>query len=81
MTPYDVLGLFGVALILISYFMLQIGKLHLEQVLYSLLNLIGALFILVSLLFSWNLASFIIEVAWILISLYGIIKSLKRRFS
>jgi len=80
-TPYDVLGIVGVSIILITYFLLQIGKIKLEQVLYSFLNLIGSLLIFISLLFSWNLASFIIEVAWIFISLYGIIKSLKRRAS
>ncbi len=80
-TPYDLLGIAGVSIILITYFLLQIGKIKLEQVLYSFLNLIGSLLIFISLLFSWNLASFIIEVAWIFISLYGIIKSLKRRAS
>ena len=63
MTLYDAIGLLGVAIILISYFLLQVGKLHLEQVLYSLANLIGALLILLSLFFSWKLASFIIEIA------------------
>ena len=79
MTSYDMLGLSGVAIILICYFLLQIGKLQLKQTVYSALNLLGALLIFISLLFDWNLPAAVIEIAWILISLYGIFTSLKKR--
>lgn len=44
---------------------------------YQLLNLAGALCILFSLLFNFNLASVILEITWISISLIGIYKILK----
>jgi hypothetical protein len=45
----------------------------------SLINGLGALLILVSLFFNFNLSSFTIEVVWLLISAYGIGKYLRNR--
>lgn len=69
---YDLLGNLGVLLILLAYWYLQRGKLHSNAIFYSLANFTGALFILVSLYFDFNLSAFIIESAWLLISIYGI---------
>jgi hypothetical protein len=76
---FDAIGLLGVSLILLAYFLLQIEKLSSDQLAYPVLNLGGALFILVSLTHTFNLASFVIEVCWIAISIYGIAKILRRR--
>jgi hypothetical protein len=45
----------------------------------SVLNLVGASLILVSLCFEWNFPSVVIEVFWGLISLWGVVKSLGSR--
>jgi hypothetical protein len=79
MTPYDAIGLFGVALILIAYGLLQLEKIDPKSVSYSALNFIGAVLILVSLYFAFNLASFIIEIAWLLISGFGLWKAFTRK--
>lgn len=79
MTVYDGIGIFGVALILIAYALLQIEKIDPKSVTYSALNGAGALLILVSLYFAFNLASFIIEIAWLAISGFGLWKALRRR--
>ncbi len=71
---YNLVGIVGVILILVAFFLLQVGKLSSRDFIYSLLNLFGALGILISLISEWNLSAFVIEVAWILISLYGLIK-------
>jgi hypothetical protein len=76
---YDVLGTFGVAVIVITYVLLQIERLRSEQLVYSILNALGAILILISLFFSFNFPSFIVEFFWLLISLYGIGKYLVRR--
>lgn len=68
----DHIGIIGVFLTLIAYGALSIGKMDSESLSYSLLNLIGSWLILVSLMFSWNLSSVIIEAAWIMISFIGI---------
>jgi hypothetical protein len=76
---YDVLGSLGVAVIIVTYVLLQIERLRSDQLAYSLLNAIGALLILVSLYFSFNFPSFVVEFFWLLISLYGIGKYFVRR--
>ncbi len=80
---YDYVGTTGVVLILVAYFLLQTERLSSTTLLYSLLNLIGAAFIAISLLFDFNLSAFIIELFWIAISIYGIMKyvSAKRNAS
>jgi len=78
MNIFVFLGIVGVSLIVIAYFLLQINKLSSQSLMFSLLNFIGSFLILISLFDEWNLPSFIIEIFWMLISLIGIIKALKR---
>ena len=68
----DLLGNIGVVLLIIAYLMLQLDKLSSSGLVYSLLNLFGAILIVASLLVNFNLSAFIIEVFWILISFVGI---------
>jgi len=75
----DAVGIIGAALLMVAYFLLQINKLQSNGLAYSLLNAIGALLIVFSLLVNFNLAAFLIEVFWVLISLIGIIRYLRPR--
>jgi len=77
----DIIGVSGAIIILVAYFLLQANKISSEDFLYSFLNLLGSLMILVSLFYEWNLASFVIEIAWIIISLIGIYKWWKKRYN
>jgi hypothetical protein len=76
---YDTVGMIGVVVILSAYLLLQMGRLKSETLLYSVLNLIGSSMILFSLFFEWNLASAIIEGAWVLVSLFGIVRYFVKR--
>lgn len=76
---FDAVGIAGVLLILAAYFLLQTERIRSDELRYPLLNLVGAMLVIVSLTHTFNLASFVIEIAWIAISLYGIIKILRRR--
>ncbi len=78
---YDVVGNLGVACIVIAYFLNLSGKLTIRDVSYSVINLIGAVLITYSLMFSFNLSSFVIEMFWIAISLYGIVNWFRNRKS
>ncbi|MGB3457450.1 MAG: hypothetical protein WBG08_00080 [Litorimonas sp.] len=75
----DLVGLSGVALILFAYFALQTDRLAAEDWRFSALNGLGAVLIMVSLWFTFNLASFVIEVFWLAISLFGLWKAWRRR--
>jgi hypothetical protein len=76
---YDFVGNVGVAFILAAYLMLQAKKISSEKYLYSLMNGLGALLIIVSLIFDFNLSAFIIEFFWFLISIYGLIKTINSK--
>lgn len=72
----DLIGCLGTIIILIAYILLQTRKLDPHHVLFSFLNLVGALMILISLLYSWNLAAVVMEIAWASISAFGILQIL-----
>ncbi len=76
---HDVVGLAGVVMLLGTYFALQIDRISSQSLAYSLLNGISAVLILISLLYTFNWASFIIEIFWISISLVGVMRWLQRR--
>jgi len=76
---YDIIGIVGVLIIIISYFLLQIGKLTIDNIIFSILNIIGSLLILFSLNYNWNLSSVIIESFWIMISCIGVYKYYKKK--
>mgnify|MGYP003432045527 FL=1 len=80
---WDMVGFAGTCIILAAYFGLQVRKLDGNGVLYSILNLVGAGGILVSVIYAstMNWPVFTIELAWMLISLYGIWNSAKNRFA
>lgn len=76
---YDIVGLGGTLAILAGFFLLQAGRLAGDSLRYQLLNLFGAAGILVSLLGSFNLSVFLLELAWVAVSLYGIGRSVRAR--
>ena len=71
---YDIAGNVGVAMMVLAYLLLQTGKLRMNDLRYLLMNIIGAALVLISLLYSFNLSAFLVEVFWLLISLFGLIK-------
>ncbi len=76
---YDIVGTIGVAIIILAYILLQTERLRSERLGFSLLNAVGAALILISLYYTFNFPSFVVEFFWLVISLYGIGKSLSRR--
>ena len=73
---FDLAGFVGVLLIVVAYLLLQLNKLPSSAPSYSLLNAVGALLVMVSLLFDFNLSAFLMEAFWFLISLLGLFRSL-----
>ncbi|NBB53060.1 cyclic nucleotide-binding protein [Rhizobium sp. CRIBSB] len=68
----DILGVIGVGLILIAYAGATTGRLDPKQAPALMLNLIGALLILGSLYFDFNLSAVLMEGAWALVALIGL---------
>jgi membrane-associated HD superfamily phosphohydrolase len=73
---FDLGGNIGVLLMVVAYLLLQLEKLSSSAVSYLLLNAIGAVLVIVSLSFRFNLSAFLMEAFWLLISLYGLTKPL-----
>lgn len=75
----DAVGICGVTLLLTAFYLLSTSRITAQHLQYQVLNLCGAILILFSLMFHWNTASVLIELAWITISIIGITKTLKGR--
>ena len=76
---YDWAGLFGVASILLAYFLLQAGRMRGDALPYQLMNAAGAVLVLVSLRYAFNISAFVMEAAWLAVSIYGITRTLRRK--
>jgi hypothetical protein len=83
MSPYDILGLVGVVLILAAYAAATTGRMHPKGAPSLAVNFAGASLILLSLTRSFNLSAAIVEGAWAVIALLGLLRlafaALKRR--
>ena len=75
----EIVGLVGAALILGAYAGVQLKKLDPHRPPALLLNLFGAALVIVSLLYEFNLAAFLLEAAWVLIALWGLFSWLRGR--
>ena len=79
MTLPDFIGYIGVALLIVTYALLQTDRIDLNGLWYSFKNMIVAVLVTVSLLYTMNNASKVIEVFWFIISVYGLIQYSKRK--
>lgn len=74
---YDWVGIVGTLMVLFAYFLLQAGKLHGNGMLYQLLNVFGAAGVLASLYGKFNAAVLLLMAVWIVISVYGLVRTVK----
>lgn len=77
---HDFFGNIGVVMVLLAYLLLQMNKLPLASLPYTLLNTVGSVLILGSLFYDFNLSSFIIELAWLAISVFSLWRWLRARW-
>jgi hypothetical protein len=80
MSPFaaDFVGLIGSALFIGAFAYANIAKTF-DKLWFNLANLAGALLLLVSLWVNFNLAAFVLEVAWAAIALLGIAGAVRAR--
>lgn len=74
MDTYHAIGTLGMMLVVYAYFLLQSHRVTSHDATFQYLNLFGAILLIISLWFHFNLGSFLIEVFWIVITIYGIVK-------
>lgn len=71
---HDAAGILGVALIIVTYLLLTTGRMKADGWRYPVLNGLGAVLVMVSLLVDFNLSAFIVEAFWAVISIIGIVR-------
>lgn len=75
----DAIGMLGTVMVVLAYYLLQLERTDPKGLAYNVINLVGAAFLLLSLCFNFNLASFVIEVFWIGASMIGLYRYWRRR--
>ena len=75
----DLIGFSGVALLIITYALLQLDRIDPKGFWYSFNNMLVAILVSVSLWYTPNLASWVIEIFWFIISVYGLCMFFKRK--
>ena len=78
---YDAIGLLGVACYIAAYSSLQLRLIRGTDYTYTGMNLTAATLVLISLTNNFNLSSAIIQITWIVISIFGISWTLHRHMS
>ncbi|WP_299043635.1 hypothetical protein [uncultured Tateyamaria sp.] len=76
---YEVVGILGFALYVMNYGLLTTRCLSGDCLTYFTINLIAASCVLLGLMASFNLASALIQVFWVAMSIVGILIRLRRR--
>jgi hypothetical protein len=77
----DAIGMTGTLLVVAAYYLLQFEKVQPRGLTYNLMNLFGAIFLLISLSYTFNLASVVIEIFWIGAAMIGLWKLYRSRYS
>ena len=74
----DIIGLCGSVLFIGAFLYANIST-AMNKILFNIFNLIGAILLLISLSIHFNLAAFILEVAWAMIAIFGLVTALRAR--
>ena len=75
---HDLLGNFGVLLILLSYLLVQLDRIDTQGLRYSLVNGLGAGLLCISLYVDFNLSGLLMEISWLLISIFGLYRCIRK---
>lgn len=80
MTPLlaDIIGLTGSALFISAFAYANWAK-SLNKIAFNIANLVGAILLLISLSVTFNLAAFVLEAAWAVIALAGLVAAIRAK--
>ena len=79
LTLPDIVGFMGVGLILIAYFWQQTKGVGATDWLHPVINALGSVLMLVSLIYKPNMPSIFIQLSWIAISALGFARTIRAR--
>ena len=71
---FDLIGIAGFIFYMLAYGLLQFGRISGQSYSYTLMNMAAASLVLISLTHQFNLASVLIQLSWIAISVVGLIR-------
>jgi paired small multidrug resistance pump len=74
---YKASGFFALAMFLTAYATVNLGVWHESQKRFHVVNMVGAVAMMVSLIGQWNLPIFVLECFWLAIGAYGLRKAYK----
>ena len=74
----DVIGLTGSALFIAAFAYANLAK-QLNKIWFNLANLLGAILLLISLSVTFNLAAFVLEAAWGVIAVAGLVMAVRAK--
>jgi len=78
---FELLGVAGFLFYMLSYGLLQLGRISGSSFCYTLMNIFAAILVLMSLVNQFNLASVLIQVSWIIISVVGLTRMWQQKRS
>ena len=61
----DAIGMLGTLMVILAYYLLQLERIDPKSLRYNLMNLVGAVFLFLSVCFNFNIGSLVIVVFWI----------------
>jgi hypothetical protein len=73
----NAVGILGALISIYFYARVQWEREYAKRLAYSLGNLVGTVMLLFSLIYHWNVAAFLSNTAWGVISIYGVYRCLK----
>lgn len=74
----NIVGLIGSAMFITGFAYANVSK-AMDKIVFNLLNIIGAILLLISLMVHFNLPAVVLEVVWALIATAGLIGEIARR--
>ena len=75
----DAISILAILFFLTPFVLLQLHKISSQNPLYSLMNFIGSVLILVTMNRDFNLAAFVCNIVWCVFSLYGILRGWSKK--
>lgn len=74
----DIIGICGSVLFIVGFAYANMAK-EMNRLWFNIANLVGAILLLISLSVHFNLAAVLLEIAWAIIAIAGIIAALRAR--